>query len=288
MLAVRRFHRAPVVTYSGTKTAPEEQNMALNERRLSGRDVLAKTFQARTKRGYDPVEVDAYLELMAAQIDMLHSDIANATITDDAVDVGIDVDALIAERDAYLQDRNQFAQDNGDLLAAYEALEAENDQLRSQLTTIAPPPPPGFDQVVEAEARAEASVPEPGKEDDRAAEESYELVMRMAHRSAEETISEAHNRADEIIADANFTAAQISRESDRKAFEAANAVQAELTALQTDVDSSKAKLAELDSAESDKRAALRELADNILDLAATEPAGADVVDLRPTPDPELA
>lgn len=287
MLAVRRFHRAPVVTYSGAKTAPEEYNMALNERRLSGRDVLAKTFQARTKRGYDPVEVDAYLELMAAQIDMLHSDIANARTTDAGVDPSINVDALVAERDAYLQERNQFAQDNGDLLAAYEALEAENDQLRGQLTTIAPPPPPGFDQIAATEA-AVAEVAEPGKEDDRAAEESYELVMRMAHRSAEETISEAHNRADEIIADANFTAAQISRESDRKAFEAANAVQEELSALQTDLDSSKAKLAELDSAESEKRAALRGLADEILDLAAAEPAGADVVDLRPTPDPELA
>jgi DivIVA domain-containing protein len=52
--------------------------MAVNERRLTGRDVLNKTFQARTKRGYDPVEVDAYLELIAAQVDMLHGDVATA------------------------------------------------------------------------------------------------------------------------------------------------------------------------------------------------------------------
>jgi DivIVA domain-containing protein len=287
--------------------------MALNERRLTGRDVLAKTFQARTKRGYDPVEVDAYLELMAAQIDMLHNDVANAAAAPTGMtDPGIDVDALIAERDAYLQDRNQFAKDNGDLLAAYEALEAENDQLRSQVTSVAPPPPPGFEAVVApdvtetrlveapvdeapvvedpvAESPAPANpVAEQAEDDERAAEESYELVMRMAHRSAEETIAEAHNRADEIIADANFNAAQISRESDRKAFEAANAVQEELAGLQAELESSKTKLVELDSAENEKRATLRALADSILELAATDDSGADVVDLRPTPDPELA
>ena len=52
--------------------------MGLSDRRLTGRDVLAKTFHAKTKRGYDPVEVDAYLELVAAQIDVLHGDIGRA------------------------------------------------------------------------------------------------------------------------------------------------------------------------------------------------------------------
>ncbi|MGI9603743.1 MAG: DivIVA domain-containing protein [Acidimicrobiales bacterium] len=49
--------------------------MTTIDRGLTGRDVIAKTFSTRTRRGYDPIEVDAYLEQLATQIDTLHSEL---------------------------------------------------------------------------------------------------------------------------------------------------------------------------------------------------------------------
>ncbi len=283
--------------------------MAINERRLTGRDVLAKTFQQRTKRGYDPVEVDAYLELVAAQIDMLHGDVTRAgegAVAPVEADTS-QLDATVAERDALqaqltalATERDGLAAKNAELAAASEAmtaqqqaLAAENEQLKTQLTSVAPPPPgaPSDATVtlpappVEAPAPP-AITPEVAADagsDDRASEESYELVLRMARRSAEETIAEAHSRADEIVADANFTAAQISRESDRKAFEAANKVQAELSAVSEQIDTRKAELRHLDGRAAEKRVEMRELANKILALAGDAPRpleGVEVVDLR--------
>jgi DivIVA domain-containing protein len=283
--------------------------MAINERRLTGRDVLAKTFQAKTKRGFDPVEVDAYLELVAAQIDMLHGDVTRAgegAAAAPAADTG-EADALVAERDALqaqlatlATERDSLAAQNAELAAANEAmttqqqaLAAENDQLKTQLTSIAPPPPgapsdatvtlppPPVEVPAPPVVAPEAAVEE--SSDDRASEESFELVLRMARRSAEETIAEAHSRADEIVADANFTAAQISRESDRKAFEAANKVQAELAAVSEQIDTRKAELRHLDGRAAEKRVEMRELANKILALAGDAPRpleGVEVVDLR--------
>ena len=183
--------------------------MGLSDRRLTGRDVLAKTFHAKTKRGYDPVEVDAYLELVAAQIDVLHGDITRAgQEAAAALPAPIPApipSALSPELEAELEQlRAQNAHLSSELsqeLKTSEALRAENEQLRVQLTAVAPPPPAADTQpptvaqpVVSASAAEQAS------------EESYELVLRMAHRTAEETISQAHARADEIVAEAEFNA----------------------------------------------------------------------------------
>ncbi len=262
--------------------------MAVNERRLSGRDVLAKTFQTKTKRGYDPVEVDAYLELVAAQIDMLHGDLAaaGAVAPDGTIIAAVgQPEASSAERDALLEeiealraDRDRLATANAELVSRGEALEAENEQLRIQLTAVAPPPPvaaviPDADIEIQPPSPPAAVEAEPTEvvpaqvADDRAAEESYELVLRMARRSAEETIAEAHARADEIVADANFTAAQISRESDRKAFEAANKVQAELASMSEDIEVRRAELRVLDARAAERREEMRTLANHILELA---------------------
>jgi hypothetical protein len=119
--------------------------------------------------------------------------------------------------------------------------------------------------------------------DDRASEESYELVLRMAHRSAEDAIAEAHSRADEIVAEANLTSAQIARESDRKAYEAANKVHAELASLSADVETQQGELSYLQSRAATERGDLREMAQKILQLADDERRpfeGAEVVDLR--------
>lgn len=268
--------------------------MAVNERRLTGRDVLNKTFQAKTKRGYDPVEVDAYLELVAAQVDMLHGDVAHAT---EAAQSTSETEHVAGEQQSRLDDLvadNYSLQGTVDQLTEeLERARAENEQLRIQVSEVAPPPPGAVDEAdsdalgVSGNVPAHAASLEVPREDagDRAAEESYELVLRMARRSAEETIAEAHARADEIVADANFTASQISRESDRKAFETANAVQAELAEVREQIDLRQAELSEIQTRAAEKRQELRDLANRILLLADEEDQtfsdGADVVDLRP-------
>ena len=232
--------------------------MAVNERRLTGRDVLNKSFQARTKRGYDPIEVDAYLELIAAQVDMLHGDVAAAEKPAPVSAVAEAPAELIAERDA-------LASSLTELTSELELTKAENEQLRVQAAAVAPPPPSEEPDAGPAHAAAPGTVQ--ADAGDRASEESYELVLRMARRSAEETISEAHARADEIVADANFTAAQVSRESDRKAFEAATKVQANLSEIHEEMDQRRFELSEIEARAIEKRQELRDLANRILLLA---------------------
>jgi len=271
-------------------TSARNDTMSLNDRRLTGRDVLAKTFVAKTKKGFDPIEVDAYLELVAAQIDLLHGDISSATNTNTETlalpaagvteqqnqELLLEIGQLRSERDEYAAQITQFS-------ANEQALRAENEQLRTQLTQIAPPPP----IAVEATAADVAGSPA----GDRASEESYELVLRMARRSAEETIAEAHSRADEIVAEANLTASQIAKESDRKAYEAANRVQAELASVSADIETQQTTLHHLQARTSDQRVQLRDLAQKILQIADDESRpfeGADVVDLRDTAVSESA
>jgi len=262
--------------------------MAVNDRRLTGRDVLNKTFQARTKRGYDPVEVDAYLELIAAQVDMLHGDVAAAekqTPVSAEAEAPAESAELIAERDA-------LASSLAKLTSELELAKSENEQLREQAAAVAPPPP--SEEQGARPAHAATSDTARAEADDRASEESYELVLRMARRSAEETISEAHARADEIVADANFTAAQISRESDRKAFEAATKAQANLSEVHEEIDQRRFELSEIEGRAIEKRQELRDLANRILLLAdegetsvhedtinLKDAEDAEVVDLRP-------
>ncbi|MGI9604611.1 MAG: DivIVA domain-containing protein [Acidimicrobiales bacterium] len=273
--------------------------MAVNERRLTGRDVLAKTFQARTKRGYDPNEVDAYLELVAAQVDMLHGDAARAREGLDPMPAPIAPAVDVASHEvADLEQRiMDLTVERDGLIDTNRTLAAENEQLRTQVLAVAPPPPPTARDISEVAELEVLDAPEPTSmqvekatdnlpveaTDDRAAEESYELVLRMARRSAEETIAEAHARADEIVADANFTAAQISRESDRKAFEAAQKVQADLAEMHEQIGEREAELRHLEGRTSEHRIEMRDLANRILFLADDETRieGAEVVDLRP-------
>ena len=276
--------------------------MVVSDRRLTGRDVLAKTFHAKTKRGYDPVEVDAYLELVAAQIDVLHGDIANVGEQQAQAlapaPVAVPSPELEAELEQLRQLNAELSSELSQEQAVSESLRVENEQLRVQLTAVAPPPP-AMDPIPEPEVVVEAT-PQVAVEtipaapvdgdvvvNDRGQEESYELVLRMAHRTAEDTISQAHARADEIVAEAQFNAAQISKESDRKAFEAANRVQAEIASLSTEIETRRSELVELQQHTQGKKDELRGLANNILTLANghAQPAeGNEVVDLRPQTD----
>ncbi len=275
--------------------------MQLHDRRLTGRSVLAKTFQAKTKRGYDPIEVDAYLELVAAQIDVLRSDMGPNTDAAPTETISLESPSNSEERDrltAQLHEldaeRDALASAVGELNGVNQSLRAENEQLRTQLTSVAPPPPIAATStpVAAPPPMAATSIPVQAVAavahdvDDRASEESYELVLRMAHRSAEEAIAEAHSRADEIVAEANLTSAQITRESDRKAYEAANRVQAELASLSAEVETHQGELAYLRSQVSTERGDLRDLAHKILQLADGERRpleGAEVIDLRTAP-----
>ena len=273
--------------------------MVVSDRRLTGRDVLAKTFHAKTKRGYDPVEVDAYLELVAAQIDVLHGDIAKVGESAQPV-APVPVAAASPELEAELEQLRQLNAELSSELsqeqAVSESLRVENEQLRVQLTAIAPPPPAldaepaaSVDVAPQDTVETLAAAPVEGAVagDDRGQEESYELVLRMAHRTAEETISQAHSRADEIVAEAQFNAAQIGKESDRKAFEAANRVQAEIASLSTEIETRRSELVELQQHTQGKKDELRGLANSILTLAnghSQQAGGVEVVDLRAQAD----
>lgn len=271
--------------------------MALSDRRLTGRDVLAKTFHAKTKKGYDPIEVDAYLELVAAQIDVLHGDMgrlqnaaAQAAQTETIAvpalapaptpDPNPELLAQIEQlRVAHAELQSEMTLER----SVAEALRAENEQLRTQLSAVAPPPPIAATSAPSAPAEAPAEQQSVSGGDDRATEESYELVLRMAHRTAEETIAHAHSRGDEIVAEAELNASQIAQESDRRAFEAANRVQTELASVNAEIDTQRGELRALQAQTEHRRNQLRSMAADILQLADEEGRqyeGAEVVDLR--------
>ncbi len=107
--------------------------MTLNERRLTGRDVLAKTFQSRTKKGYDPVEVDAYLELVATQVDMLHGDLARVGSAETATDTDANVDSQLTEARAQADAAVAARDDIAGSLAAAERQVAESTDTASRL-----------------------------------------------------------------------------------------------------------------------------------------------------------
>ena len=137
--------------------------MNINERRLNGRDVLAKTFPAKTKKGYDPIDVDAYLELVASQVDLLHDDIvraagggASATETTDVaslstagvaatgvaatgIDAGAQAEELArvkAELTAAVSDRDTLTSERDSLTSERDSLTSERDSLTSERDTI--------------------------------------------------------------------------------------------------------------------------------------------------------
>ena len=265
----------------------------MNERRLNGRDVLAKTFPAKTKKGYDPVDVDAYLELVASQIDLLHGDVvaggfdtAAPIVTGSPGDESSEIAALNAELEAVRAERDSLQLRLDEDLAALESARAENQQLRTQLTSVAPPPPMSGEMVttnsvLEAEEVSAEIVAAPSQAvvvDDRAAQESYDLVLRAAQRSAAEAISEAHVRADEIVADANLTASRIAQESDRKAYEAATRAQGELATINTEIQAQSGVLADVSSQAEARRSELHQLGQAIISWAESGAEG--IVDLR--------
>lgn len=216
------------------------------DRGLTGRDVIAKTFSSKSRKGYEPTEVDTYLEQVAAQVDSLHAEIGR----------------LNAELDACVTERNK--------LASAPPPPAPEPAPLPESTPIAavaaPAPEPKAPAPVAAVA---AAAPAEGPAQQAANEEAAEVILRMAQRASADAIGEARSRANEIIAEADVRSTEIARESDRKAFEAASRLQGDLRTLEADVDNRKLELERVEGAIVVEQHRLRQMADDLMGLANT-------------------
>jgi DivIVA domain-containing protein len=183
--------------------------------RLTARDIIAKTFAAKSRRGYDPAEVDAYLMDVARQVD----------------DLNLEIDRLTNE-----VVRLSFGQ----------ATNANSVAGADSFGEIPPPVPPS----VAADLTAE--------------EESLKLILKAAQKTAEQTIVDARSRGEEILAEARSRAAEMARESDRKAYESASRVQAELLALEDQINGRRSELDTLERTVESEAGRVRSLAYELL------------------------
>jgi DivIVA domain-containing protein len=204
-----------------------------NSKILTGKDVVSQSFPAKARRGYDPREVDTFLDDVAMSLDLLHEEVANLQL-----------------------------------------------QLESQVSpsTLAPPAPPQPAIVVDAAPElaiepVEAPVAE---------RESIELVLVMAQKTAEEAIGQANSRSEEILADARFQAAQIGREADKLAFEAATAAKSDLETVERQITLRNHELGEIGTEMQVHRDRIAALADElrvVADRVASPTDPTPVVDL---------
>ena len=213
------------------------------DRGLTGRDVIAKTFSSKNRKGYDPTEVDTYLEQVASQIDSLHAEIGR----------------LNAELEACIVERNKLA--SAPPPPAPEP--APLPEAAPVAAVVAPVPA----APVTPEPVAASAVAAEGPAQQAANEEAAEVILRMAQRASADAIGEARGRANEIIAEAEVRSTEIARESDRKAFEAASRLQGDLRALEGDVDNRKLELEQIEGAIVVEQHRLRQMADDLMGLA---------------------
>ncbi|MEE9417016.1 MAG: DivIVA domain-containing protein, partial [Acidimicrobiales bacterium] len=251
---------------NGGRQTLEIMNMAA-DRGLTGRDVIAKTFSSKSRKGYDPAEVDAYLEQVAAQIDSLHGEVARSN---KALEICRTESAKLAT-----------APPPPMVAAEPEALQVP-EVPQPVVAAVAPPPPPVVEPVAVAATPAQQS----------ANDEAAEVILRMAQKASADAIGEARVRADEIIAEAEIQSTEIARESDRKAFEAASRLQTDLRNLEGDVDTRNVELEQIQGSIVLEQHRLRQMADDLSELASTYsppvPApietDADIIDLSAAED----
>ena len=269
--------------------------------RLTSRDILSKTFSAKTRRGYSPIEVDRFLRRVADGVDELNREL-------DRLMFGGPGPSLAAPETPSAQQAplSQLPPPpSPEMLAAYQS--GQDLRLPEPATPdgAAPSPIPEVvpepDHLTEAGAAfvqeaapTEASVAARAAavtEQLSVAEEAVEL-LRMAKDTADRTMAEArlrgeglvvqarHDaetimgaaqvRADEIVADATLRASEITREADRKAFEAASRRRAEVAEIERQIEAKRIELDELHRATSVTRDQLRGLGRQALDIAGEE------------------
>jgi DivIVA domain-containing protein len=214
--------------------------MSYSSGRLTARDLIAKSFSAKSRRGYDPAEVDAYLMEVARQVDELN----------------LEIDRLQSE-----VARLQFA--------------AQAAPAPAPASSAAPMPAPAADFTSPPPPAAPAPAPiaaAPAEFDD----EALRLMFKAAQQTAQQTISDAKARGEEILAEARYRSAESGRESDRKAFEAASRIQGEIVQLEQQVRTRQLELDELARLGDVERLKVREMAYALLRTVGDETVEHDV------------
>ncbi len=242
--------------------------------RLTAREIIAKTFSAKARRGYDPAEVDAYLMDIARQVDELNLEIDR--LTNEVV-------------------RLSFSQPATTSAAAPSPAPAPAPaaELPPPPAPVAAPEPiaPVAAPVMAPAAPAPVAKAPVASGDHTAEEESLKLILKAAQKTAEVTIVDARARAEEIIAEARYRASEITRESDRKAFEAASRIQTEIVNLEDQLTHRRGELESLHRAVESERARVRGFAQDLLRSVGDEPAAptrpANVIQLEPAPMVDL-
>jgi DivIVA domain-containing protein len=266
--------------------------------RLTSRDILSKTFSAKTRRGYSPIEVDRFLRRVADGVDELNRELDRLMFGGPG--------ASLAAAEAQQAPLSQLPPPpSPEMLAAYQS--GQELRLPEPAVSEAPAPAPIPEAVAEPDHLTEAGaafIEETGPteaavaakaaavaEQLSVAEEAVEL-LRMAKDTADRTMAEArlrgeglvvqarHDaetitgaaqvRADEIVADATLRASEITREADRKAFEAASRRRAEVAEIERQIEAKRIELDELHRATTVTRDQLRGLGRQALDIAGEE------------------